>query len=505
MTERLEGVLHVVTEPVTRAFANGSVVLIRPEVPDWIRTTEAGAWIFEQLRAEPRSAPAVVAAVARHYRLPPDLVRASTFRLLRALVEQGYVAVGSTTEGVGPVAPPRIESLGLRQLWLHVTSRCDLRCRHCYYPVEHPGRDLPLELARRLFAEAAESGVRQVILSGGEPMLHPAIVELVEACRRAPRRDSRQDARDVPEWRIKLLSNGAMPDPDRFDRVVDLLDDLQISIDGVDAPTHDEIRGAGSFARAARAFQRLHERAAGVVRGISFTPTPGNLDRIGELPKLAHRLGADYIHLNQARPPADPARGEALLAGGFLADDFARRAIAAFRRLSVEVIAERREASGMQARALLVDASYGRTLPLIQTLHQDNCGAGLTTVALDPEGLAYPCAALVGRSECALGRFPESNLEAIRRAGAAWNRRVFSVERDAVCSACVYRHFCGGGCRAMAPTPGERDPSCEVLRGCFEEFFEYVSHPGQDELSRLAAKGEEGRGRRVRTDGCAEA
>jgi radical SAM protein with 4Fe4S-binding SPASM domain len=70
----------------------------------------------------------------------------------------------------------------LRFLWLEITGRCQLRCRHCY---SESGPDkghgcMTTDDWRRVLDEAAELDVSDVQFIGGEPTLHPDLAELVQ-------------------------------------------------------------------------------------------------------------------------------------------------------------------------------------------------------------------------------------------------------------------------------------------------------------------------------------
>lgn len=81
----------------------------------------------------------------------------------------------STREsGATTVAP-------LSFLWLELTGRCQLACRHCYADSSPAGTHGSMSSADwvRVIDEAAEWGVRAVQFIGGEPTLHPALPELI--------------------------------------------------------------------------------------------------------------------------------------------------------------------------------------------------------------------------------------------------------------------------------------------------------------------------------------
>src|SRR2546422_11127824 len=64
-----------------------------------------------------------------------------------------------------------------------LTHRCPLHCVYCSNPLELQARtsELSTEVWSRVFREAAEAGVLQADLTGGEPLARTDIVDLVRA------------------------------------------------------------------------------------------------------------------------------------------------------------------------------------------------------------------------------------------------------------------------------------------------------------------------------------
>jgi len=64
----------------------------------------------------------------------------------------------------------------LRYLELQLTTRCNLKCGHCYLG-EPKKTDLPLDGALRIAREFSDMGGLRLIISGGEPMLYTRLKE----------------------------------------------------------------------------------------------------------------------------------------------------------------------------------------------------------------------------------------------------------------------------------------------------------------------------------------
>jgi MoaA/NifB/PqqE/SkfB family radical SAM enzyme len=119
-------------------------------------------------------------------------------------------------------------------LWL--TDYCNLDCAYCYAK-PFSGRRMETERTLRLIDEFIELGVFDLTLAGGEPTLHPAVLDIV--------RHSVEGG-----LRVGLLSNGVS----LSDRTIARLEEtttrrnflLQISLDSAVAGVNDMARGKGT-------------------------------------------------------------------------------------------------------------------------------------------------------------------------------------------------------------------------------------------------------------------
>jgi MoaA/NifB/PqqE/SkfB family radical SAM enzyme len=149
-----------------------------------------------------------------------------------------------------PSAAPTAPPLGSR-LWLYTNFSCNLACDYCCAessPRATP-RLLPVEVARRAAEELAGLGGRDLLLTGGEPFLHPQLGELVEAC-----------ARYLP---VTILTNAMVLARGSRRRTLEALNRerivMQVSLDSGTPALHDRHRGRGSFARARAGIALLRE------------------------------------------------------------------------------------------------------------------------------------------------------------------------------------------------------------------------------------------------------
>lgn len=69
------------------------------------------------------------------------------------------------------------------QMNLELTTRCPLHCPQCYVSLNN-GREMPLDTALYWIRDAAEAGVSEINLSGGETLCYPHLTELIAECSR---------------------------------------------------------------------------------------------------------------------------------------------------------------------------------------------------------------------------------------------------------------------------------------------------------------------------------
>ena len=153
----------------------------------------------------------------------------------------------------------------------NITRRCNLKCIHCYSDSdarEYPG-ELTLDQCRSVLDDLAQFGVPGVLLSGGEPLIHPHFFDLASYAR-------------AQGLRLTLSTNGTLIDRDAAQRLKDTgFAYVGISLDGIGA-THDHFRGRqGAFEKTVAAFR--HCKAVGQKVGLRLTLSTHNiadLDRI---------------------------------------------------------------------------------------------------------------------------------------------------------------------------------------------------------------------------------
>jgi MoaA/NifB/PqqE/SkfB family radical SAM enzyme len=198
---------------------------------------------------------------------------------------------------------PALTRLPLATLYL--TERCNSRCVSCDY-WRHGRRDVDLETVRRLLPGLAALGTGTVLVSGGEPLLHPQWAAIAGLLR-------------GQSLRLWLLTAG-LALAKHAAEVAGLFEQVTVSLDGATAASYARIRGLDAFDAVCAGVRAAV--AEGLHVGLRVTVQRGNAGELPDLVDLAHRLGvagvsflaADVSHAEAFGRRAAPDDGVALAA-----------------------------------------------------------------------------------------------------------------------------------------------------------------------------------------------
>jgi len=133
----------------------------------------------------------------------------------------------------------------VRQIFVYLTSRCQLRCRQCLYKplLSIEPDDLDFDTLMRLLCKFREYGAFKLSFLGGEPTLYKdekcgaTFSEVVNA------------SKEIGYNYVRVDTNGQFDPVFLSDSKIQRLDEITFSLDGYDEETHDAVRGKGVFLR----------------------------------------------------------------------------------------------------------------------------------------------------------------------------------------------------------------------------------------------------------------
>jgi pyruvate-formate lyase-activating enzyme len=187
--------------------------------------------------------------------------------------------------------------------WVRLTSCCNNRCLFCLDAEAQDGTVRPRGDVVADIEEGARRGRRRLVLSGGEPTIHPDFHDLVAA--------------GVASGyeRVQVISNGRMFARHGFlDAAVQAgLGELTVSLHGHRAELHDRLVGVpGAFAQTVRALRAALE-VPGLVVNVDIVVCGANVASLDAIVALCRSLGVQELDLLQVQPAGRAVRTPGML------------------------------------------------------------------------------------------------------------------------------------------------------------------------------------------------
>lgn len=309
---------------------------------------------------------------------------------------------------------------------IEVTDKCNLRCKHCYLEAAPEKRKmLSLEKFKAILEELEKNMVVNVEFTGGELFVNPDIFDILRLA---------YEKFTI----IGILTNGTiLPD-----NVLQLLAEnkertvVNISIDSVDSEMHDCFRGVpGAFHKTYSNVKRLIEN--GISVRIASSIFKENMWQIDKLAQLAVDLGAKMFSFNFVE---EFGRGNNLFRD-------------AYQDLNIEEYINYLNNEVIEKYRGIIPIQQGEGI-----LGVRNCGAGVNSIVIDPEGKIRPC--VLSPAWCDMGNILDEKFTSI-------------MKKD------IYRQLAG-----ILPPYKENgcDKECRYLsycKGCYLKGFQTCKNTGK--------------------------
>ncbi len=340
----------------------------------------------------------------------------------------------------------------------NMTRRCNLKCVHCYAKSEDISYDNELthEQSLKMIDDLADFGVPVLLFSGGEPLVHPRLVEYAQYA-------------VSKGMRAVISTNGTLITKEKAKLLKEIgLSYVGISLDGLE-PTHDKFRGVkGSFKRAMTAIENCQQ--AGIKVGLRFTINKRNVNDIPGIFDLLEEKNiprACFYHLVYSGRGSEIAKED-------LSHEETRKVLDLImnrtkdlhdRNLAKEILTVDNHADGPYVYQRLLDEDPERAAEVLELLEMNegnSSGRGIGCISWDGE--VHPDQFW---REISLGNIKEKPFSKI------WT----DVDNDFLmkmkdkkkhvkgrCAECRWLDICGGNFRARAESvandPWDSDPAC---------------------------------------------
>ncbi len=350
-----------------------------------------------------------------------------------------------------------------RTVDVEITSRCNLRCKYCYY-FDNPAveyHDLSTEEWLQFFDELGGCAVMDVIIQGGEPFIRKDLPALLDGIVKN-------------RMRFAILSNGTLIDDEIAAFIVGTgrCNYVQVSIDGSRPETHDSCRGEGSFARAIKGIRILQRHSVPATARVTI-----HRHNVNDLENIAHLL-LDDLGLSAFGTNSANYLGSCRLSPDdvllttrerHLAMETLERLVKLYSgRISAAAgpLAEARMWSRMEAARKKGSPEFPNGGRLTA------CRCSGSKIAVRADGVIIPCSML---PHLEVGHINSDSLEEVWQRNPDLNdiRQRLTIELSSFefCANCAYIPYCTGNCPGLAYTlTGQVDhPSPDA---CLRRYLE---------------------------------
>jgi pyrroloquinoline quinone biosynthesis protein E len=327
--------------------------------------------------------------------------------------------------------PPPIAMLA------ELTHRCPLSCPYCSNPLEMAAKEAEFdtETWADVFRQAAEMGVLQLHLSGGEPASRRDLEELTRAAHEAG-------------LYTNLITSAIGLTPRRLDALEAAgLDHIQLSLQGTNPELADRIGGyRGGFERKMQAAQDIAKR--GIPLTLNAVMHRQNLDDLDRTIEMAVELGARRLEVACVQ-----------------FHGWATQNIAALlpTREQTEAAKDKVAEASKRLRGVL---AFDFVPPDYYADYPKSCMGGWGAAGLNvaPDGTVLPCHAAQTIPHLQFENVRDTPLKSIWYDSAAFNAYRGTDWLPEPCQSCERRDVDFGGCRcqalALAGDAGATDPVC---------------------------------------------
>ena len=176
--------------------------------------------------------------------------------------------------------------------WVRLTRACNNRCAFCLDDLTREGSVVPEAEVMADIARGRQRGASRLILSGGEPTIHPRFVHLVRA------------GREAGYSHVQVVTNGRMFSYRRLlERAIRAgLDEVTFSIHGPDEETHDALVGVPGALAQTEAALGMALTSGRLIVSVDICLNRQNIGRLDEILERCLALGVREFDLLQIIP-----------------------------------------------------------------------------------------------------------------------------------------------------------------------------------------------------------
>ena len=327
------------------------------------------------------------------------------------------------------------QKLRLKEVCLEITDTCPMDCLHCSGICGLGSRNiLPLHQIKRIIDEFSSIGGEILEISGGEPLMHPFLPQIVDYAERNNLETVLYTSGNMLDSKGRIASlNINIAEKLQQSGVKKVIFNLQ----GKFPSTHEYVTQVkGSFGNVINGIKTM--KSLGFWVGTHFVPMKPNYREFRGFLQLCHDLGVDEIGVLRFVPQGRGQVNRALL-------ELSQEEYREFISNLTELTSHHKNPNIRVGRPIdfrhLFDPSIVKPM----------CDAGISRCLITPKGKVVPCPAFKQNNQYIAGDVKNSSLVDIWNKSPIWRElRYFDYTQiDEPCRSCEYLHQCIGGCNAQ--------------------------------------------------------
>lgn len=311
-----------------------------------------------------------------------------------------------------------------RLLQVHITDKCNLRCKHCYQEGMNRSSVMDIESFALLMNQfddlltLPDSEGKVMNITGGEPLIIPNIFDYIDI------------AINSGVERINLLTNGILFNKDNLLKIKsrDNIIETQVSLEGPEE-INDKIRGKGSFKKIIQSIKLAKD--LGLYIKVSCTLNDLNYSFVDETIDIVKESGADMIWFDRMTPFNED------IIKGLNTEQF----IFAMNKIKNAKI----KYATCNDFKILTKRALQFLFCLDEEINGYKCAAIVKNFSIFPDGSVYACP----RLPIKLGNFKETSLIDIYHSEKAQELLKIITSIPNECRKCDFKNNCLGGARCI--------------------------------------------------------
>lgn len=322
-----------------------------------------------------------------------------------------------------------------------ISNRCNLLCKHCMVNADNcaANENFTTEQIKEAFDRIVAACPEVITVTGGEPLVRNDFLEIIAYLRK------------TFNGKIGLMTNATLINEKNVNTITESVNNISISLDGVNEQTVELIRGRGVYKKVLEAIKLLHTKGFYDI-SISMVLTADNEIYIDEF--------LDLCKKNQCEP--------VLRALSLSGQAGSNKDLLTKKQLQTPIT--KTDAIKQEARQ--------ETKNITNKFYTCSCDAGATTLTIESDGNIYPCNLFVEQQYC-LGNIMDITdlkklLQKDPKKFISDNLLEYEPDKIKECQNCNLSYFCWSCLHEIKELRdcGRFEEKCKVAKKTLSEIWE---------------------------------